>query len=149
MASTTPSSGEVPVATKPSPSSPIPWWWCDLTAPRSVPVDPGGQRARLERHLVVAELPRRVSMAVAPDHVRQVLLQRPPAGHVEYLHAPAGAEDGDAPVDRPRRQGDLEAVALGPREPGLRVRRGAVTGGVDVRSARQQEAVDPIEQEVG
>ena len=29
------------------------------------------------------------------------------------------------------------------------MRRGAVTGGVDVRSARQQEAVDPIEQEVG
>ena len=47
------------------------------------------------------------------------------------------------------RQGDLEAVALGPGEPGLGVRRGAVAGGVDVRAAREQQAVDPVEQGSG
>src|SRR3954462_2795630 len=91
---------------------------------------PGGERAWVERHLVVAEPARRMPVAVAPDHVRQVLLQRSPARHVEYLHAPARAEDGEAPVDGPYGEGDLEAVARGPYQPGLRVRRGAVACGV-------------------
>ena len=110
---------------------------------------PRGERPFGEPHGVVAEGPARVAMAIAAELVRQVLDQRPPAGHVQELHAAADAEDRHVALERPVGQGELEAVALGPGVTGLRVYPRAVGGGIDVGAAGQHEAVDQVEHLAG
>ena len=61
----------------------------------------------------------------------------------------ADPEHRHVALQRPPRQRELEAVALGPGAPRLGVRLGAVAGGVDVGAAGEQQRVDPVEQEVG
>ena len=80
---------------------------------------PGGERARLKAHLVVAERARRVAMSV---RLVEVLDERASQRHVQDLHAPADAEQRDLAVERPAEQRHLEAVALGPGAAGLGMR---------------------------
>ena len=75
----------------------------------------------------------------------QVLHQRPAEGDVHHLHAAAGADDGQAAVDRPLDELDFEAVAGGVDRPQQRVRGLPVANGVDVVPGCQHHPVDPVE----
>ena len=78
--------------------------------------------------------------------VGQVLVQRPAAGHVQHLHAAADREHGQAARYRPPREGQLEAVELGLGRPQLGMLGGAVVVRMQVRPARQADAVEAVEQ---
>ena len=141
IASITSSSAQRPVTPRPSPSSPTPWWWCDLTADA---LGAGGA-ARPASRARAARRGRRTRPAPArwrsePSTVGQVLVERAAEGDVQHLHAAADAEDGHVALERRARQRDLEPVALGSRAVGLRVGLGAVGGRVDVGAAGQHQA---------
>src|SRR5207245_880743 len=74
-----------------------------------------------------------------------VLLERPAAGHVYELHPAAYPQHGEVAFDRRARQRDLEDVALGRRHSGLLAPLLAVAGGIDVRAAGEQQAIDQLE----
>jgi len=110
-----------------------------------------GQGARRQPDLVVGTLKRSriatvVVMAVA---LGQVLQQRAAAGDVEHLHPAADPEERQIPLDRALGQRDLERVALRVDVDGRGVHGLAVGGGVDVRAAGEDQAVEQVEQLVG
>jgi hypothetical protein len=80
------------------------------------------------------------------DDVGDVLVQGAAAGDVEDLAATADREDRHVALERGADESELEGVErrLGGAE--LWVRRGAVRVGMEVRAARQADAVDAVEQ---
>src|SRR5438067_2142181 len=79
-------------------------------------------------HVVVGavEGAQHAPVLVVAEALRQVLLERPPTGHVYELHPAADPEHGQVAFDRRARQRDLEDVAFGRRHGGLLARRPAV-----------------------
>ena len=112
---------------------------------------PLGERALGEADVVVGvvERPERPAVVVVALAVGQVLLERPAARDVHQLHAPADAEQREVALERAARQRDLERVALRHRALRLRVGAGAVGAGVDVGPAREEQAVEEVEDVVG
>ena len=82
---------------------------------------------------------------VMAEALREVLLERPAAGHVYELHSAAYPEHGQVALDRRARERDLEDIALGRRHGGLLARLLAVGRGIDVGAAGEQQAVDQLE----
>ena len=67
----------------------------------------------------------------------------------ECLVAEADAEQRQVALERPARQSDLEAVALGDGAARLGVRLVAVRAGIDVGAAGEDQPVDQIDDLVG
>ena len=78
--------------------------------------------------------------------VRQVLVQRPPEGHVEHLHAAADAEHGHPQPDGGARQLELEAVELRLGRAQLGVRQRAVGGWMEVGAPGEHDGVEVPQQ---
>ena len=68
-----------------------------------------------------------------------------PESHVEHLRAAADPEERQLLVDRSREQGILPGVAVTPGLVGLRMRRLPVSRGVHILPARDDEAVESLE----
>ena len=85
-------------------------------------------------------------MALVPEPVGQVLIERPTAGDVEDLHPSADAEQRDPTLERPLSEGYLEAVTVGvgPDRFGMGLR--ALALGVDVGAASQDKRVETVQQ---
>ena len=146
IASTVSPGSAQPVATSPSPSRSTPWWWCERTETRSAPTaraasEPGSRRTSWSE-----KVPGRVQVKLG---VGDVLVERAAAGDVEQLHPAADAEHRQVALERAAREGELEAVALGPGALRVRVGLGAVAGRVDVRAAGEDEPVEQVEQLLG
>ena len=90
---------------------------------------------------------RRIVILVADD-VGQVLDERAAAEHVENLHAPADGEHRQAHALGRRAERQLAFVARGSGLLGSRMRLCPVAGRVDVRAAREQQAVETPEEGV-
>ena len=107
----------------------------------------GGGRVLLEPHLVVGEAAGLRSVAVVADHVRQVLLERSAAGHVEHLHTAADPDHGQGAVERGRDKRELEAIAHRLDRPSPRMAGLAVVRGIDVTGAAgDDQGVEPGQQ---
>ncbi len=107
--------------------------------------DPLQQAVGRDLHRVLRELPDDLPVTVVLRRLREVLHEAPAPGDVEHLHSAADCEDGQVAREGRGEQGQLGAIALGLRVLGLDVRRGAVGGGVDVVSAREDQGVDGVE----
>ena len=101
-----------------------------------------GQRAvRADPHLMQAEPVRRPVVSPVAHQVGQVLVQRPASADVQHLHA---AADGEQRHAQPQRvAGDVQVPGVAQRCGSLRPRvpRRAVPDRVDVRTARDHQAV--------
>jgi hypothetical protein len=113
--------------------------------------DPRRERALRQPDVVVRVVERaeRAPVVLVAVVVREVLVQRPAARDVHHLHAAADAEERQVTLHRPRRERQLERVALGRRARGRGVRLGAVGRRVHVGAAREQQAVEHVEHAVG
>jgi hypothetical protein len=83
----------------------------------------------------------RPGVLFVPHDLRQVLVQRPAADHVEQLNAPADGQQRPAGRQRRVQQGQLPAVSLAVRRAGLRVGHRAVPGRIHVPAARHDQPV--------
>jgi hypothetical protein len=83
----------------------------------------------------------RPGVLLVPDHLGQVLVQRPAPEHVEQLDTPADGQQRPPGHQRRVEQRQLPAVPLGVRRAGLRVRASAVPGRVDVPAAGHDQPV--------
>ena len=79
-----------------------------------------------------------------PHHVGQVLHERPPELDVQHLHAAADGEHGGARRQGGAEQRELAGVAPDIDAGGVGVRLLAVTGGVDVAAADEDERVERV-----
>src|SRR3954468_20943549 len=77
--------------------------------------------------------------------VRKVLHERATTRDVQDLHAAADGEDRKPAPPRRAHETQLEDVDLRLRGPKLRVRTGAVTGGLEVGTAGQADTVEPVD----
>ena len=109
-----------------------------------------GQRAvRADLHVMQAEPVRRPVVPPVPDQVGQVLVQRAAPADVQYLHAAADGEQRHAEPQRMAGDGQVPGV---PQRRGRlcpRVPRRAVPDRVDVRAARDHQAVQARDRGAG
>jgi hypothetical protein len=110
---------------------------------------PRRKRARLELHVVVGELSRRVAVLLVTDHVGEMLDERPATRDVQQLHTAADGEQGEVSRERAVGQGELEAITLRHGLTDLGMRPGAVGGRIDVGASGEDQRVQPTEQLVG
>ena len=85
-------------------------------------------------------------MILVADLVGQVLVKRSAEGDVEHLDAAADAQHGHVALHRAAGERDLERVAQRVDVVGGLVGLGAIGGGIHVVAARQDEAVDSVQQ---
>ena len=83
-------------------------------------------------------------MGVVAEHVGQVLMQVAAVRHGHQLHAPADPEQRQVGGERGAHEHQLRGVPLRLEVDG-RVRRLAVQRRVDVRTAGEHDAVEPVE----
>jgi hypothetical protein len=77
----------------------------------------------------------------------EVSVKRPTESDVQDLAAPAHAQDGELVLDREQRVGDVDLIEVGLPGQMLRMRvLTAVSPGLDVASAGQDQTVDPLYQ---
>ena len=139
-----------PVTRSPSPSSSMPWWWCDFTALDSAPTaraasDPGSRRTSWSENV-----PGTARWSLVAHGVGHVLLERAAERHVQHLHPAADPEQRDVALERPvgqRRARSGRARARCPRSPACGP--GAVGARIHVGAAGQHQPVDQVERLVG
>ncbi len=106
-----------------------------------------GERPGLKADVVlgVVEGPRVGAVTLVAVKVGQMLMKRSPACDVQQLHAAADPEQRQIEVDRGVRERDLNPVANGVGSDRGRMRLRAVTGGIDVCTAGEHQAVQQFQ----
>ena len=94
---------------------------------------------------MIAELARRVLVVVVPDELGEVLMEIAAAGDVQDLAAAADREHRQVSLERRLEQGELRPVSLRHDAFGLGVRVLAVRLRVEIRAAREKQAVERVE----
>src|SRR5690348_7254218 len=109
------------------------------------------QRARFEHDLVLSALEATDHLAVRMVPLRrdQVLLERSPERHVDYLCAAADTEHREPPCQRAVYQCDLELVTLRVGPLGDWLAAGAIYRGINIGPADQKQGVNTFEQRKG
>ena len=148
IASTTPS-GANAEATSPSPSWSTPWWWCDVMSNSSSWVMRLSRRVARDHDGVRGARAGSGAMRREVEPVAEVLLERAAEGDVDHLHPTARAEHGHVPLAGEQGERDLELVADPQRRIIGGMRLAAVQRRVEVAAARQEQAVDQVEQATG
>ena len=111
--------------------------------------DPGQHAVRADLHVMQAEPVRRPVVPPVAHQVGQVLMQRAAPAHVQHLHAAADGEQWHAQPQRVAGHGQVPGVpqrrgSLRPRVP-----RRAVPDRVDVRPARDHQAIQARDRGAG
>jgi len=110
---------------------------------RRVLTEQGADAARrLDPDVVVGELAGRVPMPLVAELVRQVLDEVASERDVEHLRAAAHGENRHVPLERRLQHVHLRLVPRVTGRVGLRMRVGAVQRRIDIRAAREDDAVE-------